>query len=99
MVVETLFIGRNNTFSLQLYRGDEPINLLAITGYELRLSDGSIFNDPAIFVEKDDGVVEIDIGELLTENHVGVHQAYLVTFDPVNTNGVRWPNFKLKVKS
>ena len=28
----------------------------------------------------------------------GSYRAHLVTFDPVNTNGVRWPEFKLKVK-
>ena len=97
MVVETLYIGRNNTFSLQLVRGTEPITLLAITGYELHLSNGASFTEPSLFTEKADGVVEISIGSLLTEADLGTHKAYLVTFDPVNTQGVRWPNFKLKV--
>jgi hypothetical protein len=97
MVVETLYVGRNNTFSLQLVRGGSPITLLAILGYELNLSNGLVFNDPALFVEKDDGIVEISIGSLLTADDTGIHTAYLITFDPVNTNGVRWPKFKLKV--
>lgn len=99
MVIETIFIGRNNTFSLQLLRAEEAISLLAITGYELNLSNGRSFNDQDRFKEKDDGIVEISIGDLLTEEDVGSHTAHLVTFDPVNTNGVRWPNFKLKVRA
>lgn len=99
MVVETIFVGRNNTFSLQLLRADVAISLLAISGYELRLSNGRMFNDPDRFIEKAGGIVEIAIGDLLLPADVGSHTAYLVTFDPANTQGVRWPNFKLKVKA
>lgn len=104
MVVETIFAGRNNTFSLQLLRDGSPISLLSITGYELNLSNGRTFAENATdgltrFVEKDEGIVEIKIGDALTEADLGNHTAHLVTFDPVNTNGVRWPNFKLKVKA
>lgn len=99
MVIETIFVGRNNTFSLQLLRKDEPITLLSITGYELHLSNGRSFIDQDCFVEKDDGIVEVSIGTLLTEADLGTHITHLITFDPVNTSGVRWPNFKLKVKA
>lgn len=99
MVVETLFVGRNNTFSLRLLRADEAINLLAITGYELHLSNGRMFSDLDRFTEKEGGVVEIAIGDLLTVADVGSQRAYLVTYDPVNINGVRWPDFKIKVKA
>ena len=99
MVIETLFIGRNNTFSLQLLRAEEAINLLAITGYELHLSNGRMFNDLDRFTEKESGIVEISIGDLLTSTDVGTQTAHLVTYDPVNTAGVRWPNFKIKVKA
>lgn len=99
MVVETLFVGRNNTFSLRLLRADEAINLLAITGYELHLSNGRMFDDLDRFTEKEGGVVEIAIGDLLTPADVGSQRAYLVTYDPVNINGVRWPDFKIKVKA
>lgn len=99
MVIETLFVGRNNSFSLQLRRGDEAINLLSITGYELYLSNGLMFSDFGRFTEKPDGIVEIAIGDLLTSSDVGSHTAHLVTFDPVNVAGVRWPNFKIKVKA
>lgn len=99
MVVETLFAGRNNTFSLQLIRGDEPITLLSVTGYALHLSNGRVFDDMDRFVEKENGVVEIAIGDLLTAADVGSHTAHLITFDLVNTHGVRWPNFKIKVKA
>ena len=99
MVVETLYVGRNNVFSLRLVRDGEPINLLAILGYSLHLSNGRVFSDVDRFVEKPDGVVEISVGDLLTEADVGSHRAYLVTFDPVNAAGVRWPDFKLKVRA
>lgn len=99
MVVETLYVGRNNVFSLRLVRDGEPISLLSILGYSLHLSNGRVFSDVDRFVEKPDGVVEISVGDLLTEADVGSHRAYLVTFDPVNTAGVRWPDFKLKVRA
>lgn len=99
MVIETIYSGRNNTFSLQLLRDGLAINLLSITGYELHLSSGRVFDDPLNFVEKDDGIVEISIGNLLLAADVGTYIAYLVTFDPINVQGVRWPNFKLKVKA
>lgn len=99
MVVETLFVGRNNTFSLQLLRADVAINLLTITGYQLNVSNGRVFNDPDLFTEKENGIVEVSIGNLLTPDDLGSHKAHLVTFDPVNIEGVRWPDFKLKVKT
>ena len=99
MVIETLFVGRNNTFSLQLLRADEAITLMAIIGYELHLSNGRMFNDLDRFVEKDNGIVEIAIGDLLSLPDVGTHTAYLITYDPINNAGVRWPNFKIKVRA
>ena len=97
-IIETIFAGRNNAFSLQLVRGDEVINLIAITGYSLTLSNGKVFSAPSSFLEKPDGIVEISIGTLLTEEDLGVHKAFLITYDPVNIQGVRWPTFKLKVQ-
>ncbi len=99
MIIETLFVGRNNTFSLQLLRAEEAVNLLGITGYALNLSNGLAFNDQIRFTEKDNGVVEIAIGDLLTLADVGTHKAHLVTFDAVNVEGIRWPDFKIKVKA
>ena len=98
MVVETIYAGRNNTFSLQLVRGEEPVSLLTVTGYAVHLDDGRVFDDPASFIEKSDGVVEIAIGEGFTDADVGTYRAHLVTYDPINTAGVRWPEFKLRVK-
>ena len=96
-VIETVYSGRDNTFSLQLVRGEQLVSLMSITGYSLTLSNGRVFDAPDQFVEKNDGVVEVSIGTLLLAADVGTHTAYLVTFDPVNIHGVRWPNFKLKV--
>lgn len=96
-VIETLYAGRDNTFSLQLVRGEQSVNLMSISGYSLILSNGRVFDDQDRFTEKEDGIVEISIGDLLLAADVGTHTAYLVTFDLVNVHGVRWPNFKLKV--
>jgi len=100
-ITETIYAGRNNTFSLQLVRGGQAINLLSVTGYELTLSNGRVVTSaasPAAFTEKDNGIVEINIGGLLDDTDLGKHNTYLTTFDLVNTNGVRWPDFYLKVK-
>lgn len=104
MITETIYAGRDNTFSLQLVRGGEPINLLAITGYELVLDEesGLIFKDlnltSGIFLEKPNGIVEISVGENISEDQTGRYQAYLITYDPINIHGVVWPKFILKVK-
>lgn len=74
---------------------------MSVTGYELHLIGGGgelVFDDSNLFIEKDGGIVEIQIGHLLSQSQVGSYSAYLVTFDLVNELGVRWPNFKLKVK-
>lgn len=103
MINETIFAGRDNVFSLQLVRGGQVINLLSITGYELVLSEelGLKFQDldmsTSMFKEKDNGIVEISIGSELTVNDLGRYKAHLVTYDPVNVHGVRWPPFNLKV--
>ena len=104
MITETIFAGRNNTFSLQLVRGGQPINLLSITGYELVLSEDpdlrftDLHDQTDMFTEKADGIVEINVGALLTRDNLGRYKAYLITYDPINTNGVRWPPFTLKVQ-
>lgn len=98
MVVETIYQGRDNTFSLRLTRGGVAENLYAVNRYELVIIDLKTISDQSVFVEKTDGIVEINIGTDFLPEEVGSYKAYLVTFDPVNENGVRWPNFKLKVK-
>lgn len=98
MVVETVYAGRNNTFSLQLFRGSEAVNLMAVQSYKLVIEDLKSFDDRSLFTEKPDGIVEIRIGHLLNDDDAGSYRAHLVTFDPVNTQGVRWPDFKLKIK-
>lgn len=101
MITETIYAGRDNTFSLRLVRGGEQVNLLSVTGYSLTLSNGKVFTSvatPSSFKEKPNGIVEISVGNLLTEDDLGLHTAFLITFDPVNVHGVQWPNFKLKVR-
>jgi hypothetical protein len=99
MITETIYAGRSNTFSLRLTRGGVPENLMAINRYELVIEGLRSIDNQSLFVEKGDGIVEIDIGNTLLSPEVGSYRAHLVTFDPVNTTGVRWPTFKLKVKA
>lgn len=96
-ITETLYIQRNNTFSLQLYRGENPLNLAAIDSFELHISNGRVFSDPSFFTPKNDGIVEITIGLELTPNDAGLHFAHLITYDSYNTKGVRFPNFRLRI--
>jgi hypothetical protein len=98
MIVETIYHGRDNTFSLRLTRGGVAEQLMAINKYELVITDLKVIDNQLLFVEKTDGIVEIDIGRDFIEEEVGSYRAHLVTYDPVNQSGVRWPDFKLKVK-
>lgn len=98
MIVESLFAGLDNSFSLQLMRGETSVELISISSYRLDLSNGRAFTAPDLFIEKADGIVEIIIGPLLIEADKGSHTCWLTTYDPGNINGIRWPNFKLKVK-
>lgn len=98
-ITETIFAGRDNTFSLRLTRGGVPENLMAVNGYALHIGEFPPFTDRELFIEKEDGIVEINIAPLLTLEHVGSFKSHLVTYDPINNNGVRWPDFKLKVKA
>lgn len=98
MVVETIFQGRDNTFSLRLTRAGVAENLSAVNKYEFVVGSLRTISDQAVFVEKADGVVEISIGTNFLPTEVGSYKCYLVTFDPVNTDGIRWPDMKLKVK-
>jgi hypothetical protein len=98
MIVESLFAGLDNSFSLQLMRGEDSVDLIHISNYKLEMSNGRVFTDDYLFIEKPLGILEIIIGPLLTDLDIGTHTCWLTTYDPGNTNGVRWPNFKLKVK-
>jgi hypothetical protein len=72
--------------------------MMAITGYALHVGKFPPITTREFFVEKEDGIVEINIAPGLTKDYVGSHKAYLVTYDPVNADGVRWPDFKLRIR-
>jgi hypothetical protein len=99
MITETIYAGRSNTFSLRLTRGGVPENLMAVNRYELVIEGLRTIDNQSLFIEKDDGIVEMDIGDVLLPVEASSYRAHLVTFDPVNATGVRWPTFKLKVKA
>lgn len=97
-IVETIYAGKDNTFSLQFLRDNVIVSTLSFTGYELHWTDGRVFSNPAYFIAKAEGIVEIAIGQAMTDLDIGKHTAYMVTIDPENTQGVRWPDFTLWVK-
>jgi len=97
-IVETIYVGKDNTFSLQFLRDGVPVSTLSFTGYELHFTDGRVFSDPAYFNPKSEGIVEISVGQTMTALDIGKHTAHMVTLDPENTQGVRWPDFTLWVK-
>ncbi len=98
MITETIYAGRSNTFSLRLTRGGVPENLMAVNKYELVIEGLRTIDNQSLFIEKDDGIVEVDIGDVITAEEVGNYRSHMVTYDPVNDTGIRWPTFKLKVK-
>jgi hypothetical protein len=98
MLTETVYAGRSNTFSLRLTRGGVPENLMAVNKYELIIEGLRTIDNQSLFIEKDDGIVEMDVADDMTADDVGSYRAHLVTYDPVNHTGVRWPTFKLKIK-
>lgn len=97
-LTETIYAGKDNVFSLQLLRGGVAVSAASFTSYKLVLSNGKEFTSPSIFITKDNGIIEVAVGELLTQEDLGSHKAFLVTYDPANMLGVQWPTFKLKVK-
>jgi hypothetical protein len=99
MIVETIYQGRDNTFSLRLTRGGAAENLMAVNKYEFVIEGLRTITDQSLFVEKQDGIVEISIGMTFSPTEVGSYKCHLVTFDPINKDGVRWPDMKLKVKA
>jgi hypothetical protein len=99
MIVETIYQGRDNTFSLRLTRAGVAENLMAVNKCEFVVGDLRTITDQSLFVKKQDGIVEINIGRTFAPTEVGSYKCYLVTFDPINQDGVRWPDMKLKVKA
>jgi hypothetical protein len=99
MIVETIYQGRDNTFSLRLTRASVAENLSAVDKYEFVIDGLRTITDQSLFVEKQDGVVELNIGTTFAPTEVGSYKCHLVTFDPINRDGVRWPDMKLKVKT
>lgn len=103
MIECTTYIGRDNSFSLKVWRGETqasatPLPLAAVTKWELVLRGGEVLSDQAMFVPKfEQNILEINAGPWLTEDHYGKHRAHLVAYTFENDDGVRLPDFNLKV--
>jgi len=103
MIEFTTYIGRDNSFSIKIWRGDtletaSPLPLVAVTRWILVLRDGSQLDDPEIFIPKyEDNILEVNAGPWLTLKDYGPHKAHLVAYTLENDDGVRLPDFKLKV--
>ena len=105
MIQFTTYIGRDNSFSIKVWRGEtmesaEPLPLAAVTKWQLVLRGGEVLEDQAMFISKfNQNILEINAGPWLTMNHYGSHKAHLVAYTFENDDGVRLPDFKLKVLS
>lgn len=105
MIEFKTYIGRDNSFSVKIWRGEtqesaSPLPLAAVTRWELVLRGGEILDDQAMFIPKfDQNILELNAGPWLTMDHYGAHKAHLVAYTFENDDGVRLPDFKLKVAS
>lgn len=103
MIEFTTYIGRDNTFSVKIWRGDafetaNPLPLATVTRWVLVLRDGTKLEDPEMFIAKyEDNILEVNAGPWLEDKDYGPHKAHLVAYTIENDDGVRLPDFKLKV--
>ncbi|KXS55180.1 MAG: hypothetical protein AWU57_435 [Marinobacter sp. T13-3] len=103
MIEFTTYIGRDNSFSVKVWRGAtleeaDALPLAAVTRWALVLRDGSVLDEQEMFIPKyEDNILEINAGPWLEAKDYGPHRAHLVAYTFENDDGVRLPDFKLKV--
>lgn len=103
MIEFTTYIGRDNSFSMKIWRGEtfeaaNPLPLAAVTRWVLVLRDGTHLDEQAMFIPKyEENILEINAGPWLEMKDFGSHKAHLVAYTFENDDGVRLPDFKLKV--
>ena len=99
---ETVYLGRDNAIDLTLKVDGAAANLISVTRIDLQAEDGSwaVNSDasPGAFDWTTDpaaGYLSMMLGsEAIPE---GVHRVQLVVYDPSNTDGVVWAEFRLTV--
>lgn len=99
---ETVYLGRDNAIDLTLKADGAAANLISVTRIDLQAEDGSWAVDSAASPGAFDwttnpgaGYLRMVLGyEAIPE---GVHRVELVVYDPTNTGGVVWSEFRLTV--
>lgn len=90
---EVVYLGRDNTVDLQLLAQRVPIDLSAVTRFELRdsLCNWNIdsVTSPAVFdVSRGDGILVLNLGSELIP--AGDQSAWLILYDALHTDGTVW---------
>ena len=99
---ETVYLGRDNAIDLTLKVDGAAANLISVTRIDLQAEDcsWSVTSDdsPGAFdwtANPGAGYLSMVLGsEAIPE---GVHRVQLVVYDPTNTEGVVWSEFRLTV--
>lgn len=100
-VAEIAYLGRDNAIDLQLKADGEVVDLSSVTQIDLVERDSawsvSSATSPSVFDwSAGDGVLSLVLGEESIPE--GAYRCYLVIYDPTNTDGIVWDDFRLTVK-
>ena len=101
MITEIVYEGHDNKINLLLKADGEAVDLSSVTKMELKLDDITISSQdyPSAFdwnSSSTTGEVILDLGDVgLEEGH---YVAWLIVYDPTNTDGIVWDKFHLVVR-
>jgi hypothetical protein len=90
---EVVYLGRDNTVDLQLLANDVPIDLDAVTKYELRdclcnWTIDSTVSPTAFDASNGNGELNLNLGD--EEIPAGDQSAWLILYDPAHADGIVW---------
>ena len=90
---EVVYLGRDNSVDLQLLATGTPVDLSAVTKFELRdtLCGWTVSSDtsPGVFdISKGNGVLVLNLGD--EEIPPGDQSAWLILYDGAHDDGVVW---------
>ena len=90
---EVVYLGRDNTVDLQLLALGAPIDLSAVTKFELKdtlcnWTINSTDSASAFDISKGDGILELNLGD--EDIPQGEQSAWLILYDALHDDGVVW---------
>ncbi len=102
MIEEIVYLDRDNAASMTLKDNSSgtmsAADLSLVTRVDVHYGENTIssVDQPTLVTWTAAGVVSLKLGTLDISS--GTYHAYIVTYDAVNTNGIRWPGFSLIVE-